>query len=41
MAAGKFRDLNLNLGGLFRGLFSGGGDKMIPCLKLVRIMLKT
>ena len=45
----KFIDkINPNLGGLFRGSFSGergGGGKITapppPCLKLVRIMLET
>ena len=33
---------DLNLDGLFRGFLRGGvGDKIIPCLKLVRIMAET
>ena len=33
--------LKPNLGGLFRGLFRGGGGDYIACLKLIRIMLET
>ena len=32
---------NPNLGGLFRDSFWGGGGKITPCLKPVRIMLET
>ena len=31
---------NLNLVGLSRSLFWGGGSKITPCLKLIRIMLE-
>ena len=37
----KMRNTKHTLGGLFRGSFWGGASKITPCLKLVRIMLKT
>ena len=35
--------INPNLGGLFRGSFwgAGGGVKLVPCLKPVKIMPET
>ena len=36
-----WKGINLNLGGLFKGWFWEGGDKITPCLKLVGIMVQT